>query len=162
MTRFDHSVDVGDGKRYVKVVFPVRDEPVGSESMWAEVLPGDLLRVKNIPIWTSDISLDDVVAGRRRRDQVWFDGVRERAGHSTYRIAFQGPDGTQNPQPDFDRLIEMGCALERASKSIVAIDVPAEMDIDAVYRFLEDGMARGIWWFDELHCGHSARGPKPG
>jgi hypothetical protein len=157
MTRFDHSVDVGDGKRYVKVVFPVRDEPVRSESMWAEVLRGGLLRVKNIPIWTSGISLDDVVAGRHHHGVVWFDGVRQRAGHSTYRIAFRDPDGSLNPQPDFDRLIDLGCGFERGSKRMVAIDVPAEMDVDAVYRMLEDGMARGIWWFDELNFGHPAQ-----
>jgi hypothetical protein len=164
MRPFDGSVDVGDGRRYAKVVFPVEDEPgVESESMWTEVLPGGLYRIKNIPVWKSGVSLEDVVAGRRDGDQIRYQSVRQRAGHSTYRIALQDSGGTARQQPELDRLIKMGCGCERASKRLVAIDVPAEVDIDAIYGLLEAGMAQGTWWFDELHCGHPLGDPsRPG
>lgn len=67
MTRFDHSVNASDGRRYVKVVFPVEREPgVSSESMWTEVLPDGSYQLKNIPAWVSGLSLDDVVVARAR------------------------------------------------------------------------------------------------
>jgi hypothetical protein len=155
MTQFDHSVNVGDGKRYVKMVFPVEGEPeVSSESMWTDVLADGCYQVKNIPAWVSGLSLEDVVVGRRRGAEIWYQAVRRRGGHSTYRIAFQDPEGLRNPQPDFDRLKTLGCGYERVSPRLVALDVPAETDLDVVYQLLEAGMARGSWWFDELHCGH--------
>jgi hypothetical protein len=155
MSRFDHSVSVGDGRRYVKLVFPVDGEPgVTSETMWAEVLPDGNYQLKSIPAWVSGISLDDVVAARERGSETWYHAVRQRGGHSTYRVAFQDPDGLQRPQPDFDRLRNLGCNYERVSPRIVALDVPAEIDVDSIYRLLETGMARGVWWFDELHSGH--------
>jgi hypothetical protein len=60
----------------------------------------------------------------------------------------------KNPQPDFERLRAEGCGFERLSKRLVAMDVPAKVDADLIYRLLEEGMGNGTWWFDELHCGH--------
>ena len=158
MRPFDGTVDVGNGKRYVKLVFPVEDEAgPRSEAMWAEVLPRGEYRLKNIPVWASGIALEDVVSGRRRDDQIWYHSVHRRGGHSTYRIAFQDPVGLGKPQPELERLIAMGCGYERASERLVGLDVPANVDADAVYGRLEEGMARGTWWFDELHCGHPLR-----
>jgi hypothetical protein len=155
MTQFDHSVDIGDGRRYTKVVFPVEGEPgVTSESMWTEVLPDGLYQVKNIPVWVSGLSLDDVVVGRRRGDEIWYRAVDRRGGHSTYRIAFQDPDGLNKPHPELDHLQTLGCGYERVSPRLVALDIPAEVDADIVYQELEAGMANGAWWFDEMHCGH--------
>jgi hypothetical protein len=154
MTQFDHSVTLGDGRRYVKVIFAVTGEPVAWESMWTEVLPDGSFQLKNIPVWVSGLSLDDVIDGRRRGTEIWFRKVRRRSGHSTYRIAFQDPSGPQGPQPEFDALNSLGCGYERVRGRFIALDVPAETDVDAVYQLLEDGMAGGKWWFDELHSGH--------
>jgi len=155
MTQFDHSVGVGDGRRYVKVVFAVEGEPtVTSESMWTELLPDGTYQLKNIPAWVSGVSLDDIVDGSRLGAEVWFKAVRRRGRHSTYRVAFQDPKGLQAPQPEFDALKSLGCGFERVSQRLVALDVPADADADAVYGLLEDGMAGGRWWFDELHAGH--------
>lgn len=156
MREFDHSVRVGDGRRYTKVAFVMDEEAGGSESMWTEVLSDGTFRIKNIPAWVSGVSFDDVIVGQRRDDKVWFDKVESRGGHSTYRLAFQDPAGPQGVQPEFDALQVLGCGFERISPRFVALDVPAETDVVAVYRVLEDGMASGRWWFDEMHFGHKA------
>jgi hypothetical protein len=155
MTQFDHSVDVGDDKRYVKVVFPVEGEPgVTSESMWTEVLAEDTYRIKNIPAWVSGLALEDVVVGRHREGEIWYHTVAMRGGHSTYRIAFQDPEGLSKPHPELDQLQALGCRHERVSSRLAALDVPADVDADIVYQALEAGMAAGSWWFDELFSGH--------
>jgi hypothetical protein len=155
MARFDHSVSVGDGKRYAKMVFLVDGEPgITSEAIWTEVLPDGDYRVRNIPVWVSGVSLDDVVTADARGSELWYRAVRRRSGHSTYRVAFQDPSGTQRAQPDLDRLGSLGCGYERVSPRMFALDVPAEVDVEAIYQLLEAGMARGLWWFDELHSGH--------
>jgi hypothetical protein len=155
MTRFDHSVSVGDGRRYVKVFFPVEREPgVTSESMWTEVLPDGSYQLKNIPAWVSGLSLDDVVVARAREEQLWFKAVRRRGGHSTFRIAFQNPERQRRPQPDFEALLAMRCHNAGDSPRLLALDVPAETSVDEVHRLLAEGMLRGQWWFDEMHFGH--------
>jgi hypothetical protein len=159
MTTFDHSVSVGDDRRFEKMIFPVTEEAeFKSESMWTELLPDGSYQVKNIPAWASGLALEDVVDGRRRGGELWFRRIRQQGGHSTYRIAFQDPDGLKIPQPDFERLRAEGCRFEHFSKRLVAMDIPAEVDADLIYRLLEEGMAKGIWWFDELHCGHPVAG----
>ena len=71
MSQFDHSVSVGDARRYVKVVFPVEGESqVTSESMWTELQPDGAYQLKNIPAWVSGLSLGDVIVGRRRGAEV--------------------------------------------------------------------------------------------
>lgn len=156
MSRFDHSVSVGDARRYTKVAFVIEEEPGGSESMWVEALSDGTFRIKNIPAWVSGVSFDDVIVSKRRDGEVWFDKVKSRGGHSTYRLAFQDPAGPQGVQPEFDALQALGCGFERISPRFIALDVPPETDVIAVYRALEDGMASGRWWFDELHYGHEA------
>ncbi len=54
----------------------------------------------------------------------------------------------------FERLTSIGCGFERVTPRIVALDIPAEVDADVVYAILEEGIELGIWWFDEMHCGH--------
>jgi hypothetical protein len=34
---------------------------------------------------------------------------------------------------------------------------PATTDIYEVYGLLNEGMAEGTWWFDEMHVGHALR-----
>jgi hypothetical protein len=155
MATFDHSVSVGDRRRFENMVFPVAQEAeFKSESMWTELLSDGSYQVKNIPAWASGLALEDVVDGQMRDGELWFRRVRKPGGHSTYRIAFQDSDGLKNPQPDFERLRAEGCGFERLSKRLVAMDVPAKVDADLIYRLLEEGMGNGTWWFDELHCGH--------
>jgi hypothetical protein len=161
MTRFDHSVSVGDGRRYVKVVFAVeRDPGVTSESMWTEIFPDGSYQLKNIPACVSGLSLDDVVVARAREEQLWFKAVRRRGGHSTFRIAFQDPEGLGRPQPEFDALLALGCRSEAVSPRLIALDVPVETSVYEVHRLLAEGMVRGQWWFDELHFGHPRSGSR--
>jgi hypothetical protein len=100
------------------------------------------------------LALEDVVVGRRREGEIWFQSVVTRGGHSTYRIAFQDPEGLSKPHPELDHLQALGCGYERVSSRIVALDIPEDVDADIVYQALEAGMAAGSWWFDELFSGN--------
>lgn len=155
MTRFDHSISGSDGQRYMKMVFPVPDDPsVGTESMWVEVIGDGTYRLKNIPGWTSGLAVDDVVAGHETDGILRFDRTLARGGHSTYRVAFQSQEPSLERSGAVERLRSLGCGLEKLSDRMLAVDVPAEVSIHDVYIWLEQAMADGVWWFDELHCGH--------
>lgn len=51
----------------------------------------------------------------------------------------------------------LGCTYERATKRLLAIEVPPTADIYAVYKLLEAGARAGVWSFQEGHCGHPLR-----
>lgn len=132
--------------------------PDGSvETLWAEPMGSGRYRLMNLPFVAFGLSLGDIVAAKWRRGPPVFDRVIERSGHSTYRIALQ--DGVSAEQFDeaWRGLREIGCGIERFTARAFGIDVPPTTDIDATYRLLEDGMASGIWWFDEVHVGHRPR-----
>jgi hypothetical protein len=155
MRQIDRSIVGSDGHDYLKMVFRVTDDPhVGTESMWVEVVGDGRFRLKNIPGRTPGVALDDVVLGRQVGGRLEFIRTDKRAGHSTYRVAFQserpGPENSET----LDSLRALGCGFERLSDRLVAIDVPPEVDIHEAHAVLDQGMADGNWWFDELHCGH--------
>ncbi|MFN0171961.1 MAG: DUF4265 domain-containing protein [Bryobacteraceae bacterium] len=60
------------------------------------------------------------------------------------------------------RLSELGCTDKVAKRQWITIDVPSDSDVFAVYRILEEGVAQGVWSFEEAHCGHpSVRSAEP-
>lgn len=157
MRQIDRSIIGSDDQRYVRMVFPVVDDPyVGTESMWAKDIGDRTFRLKNIPGWTSGLAIDDVVAGRERDGILRFDQTLAFGGHSTYRVAFQSEEPGPARSAAVERLRALGCGLEHLSDRTLAVDVPADVRLHDVHASLEQAMADGIWWFDKLHCGHPA------
>lgn len=161
MTRFEHDLVAGDdGREYAKIEFPVlNDLHVNSETMWGQHIEGERFRLMNIPGWVGGVSRGDAVDTQRKGTHRTFKGVVERAGHSTYRVAFQDPDATPDSHPRWTQLLSLGCSIEALSTRMFAVDVPSETPIETVYAALRDGMVDGEWWFDEMHCGHLVGAP---
>lgn len=136
----------------VKVTIPLPEgtwHRHASEGLWAESLGTNRFRLRNIPFFAYELSLDDVV-------QVGHSGVDviERAGHSTYRVFLR--DGL--PPSDLDewlgRLELAGANYERATARLIALDVPPAADVFGVYDVLKQGTDRHVWDFEEGHVGH--------
>lgn len=155
MTLVDHATP-SVGEHDTKMMFPVVDDPtVGSETMWVENLGDGTFRLRNIPGWATGLAAEDVVAARQQGNVLAYTETIASGGHSTYRLAFQQPDPTDAQSKAVEKLRDLGCAFEKLSNRVLAVDVPPDADIRAVYKLLEDSMADGIWWFDELHCGQT-------
>jgi hypothetical protein len=133
----------------------VRREPIGTESMWAEVCGGGRYRLRNSPFYAYGVSFLDVVVAEHLEGQLTVTRIILRGGHSTYRLKLA--DATT--QEEFLRrwaVIEaLGCNYEGGNRRLYAVDIKPEADIHAVYRELERGENEGVWIFEEAHCGHA-------
>jgi hypothetical protein len=141
----------------VKVIFDIADENGGvlkTESLWAEAFGNNSYRLRNVPFIVFGFSEQDVVTATETEDVLKVTGVAVRGGHSTYRLVL--PEDTSEEQflQDWHPLQDLGCTYERATRRLVAVDVPPDSDIYAVYKVLEAGEAGKQWEFEEAHCGH--------
>jgi hypothetical protein len=142
----------------VKLSVPLpADSEHGTENVWVESVADGKYRVRNIPTWAYDLSLDDVVEAHEAEDgRLMLDRVAGRGGHSTYRIIpFDGTD-RKTFLSKWSLLEDEGCTYEsHSSQPLYAVDVPPAADIQRVYKLLEEGEQDGVWDFEEGHCGHS-------
>lgn len=157
----EHEVEPGDFARTLrKVRFPLSAEDarqgVEAEILWAGPIPESRFRIESIPFYVYGISYHDVVSAVEVDGLLRFRSVVSRGGHSTYRILLKDPQGYQSE--DFvlawKPLEVLGCRHEVAKQRWVAIDVPSATDVFTVYHLLEASADRGIWTFEEAHCGH--------
>ncbi|SPF53594.1 conserved hypothetical protein [Candidatus Sulfopaludibacter sp. SbA4] len=150
----------------VNLPLPPEDQAQGveAENLWAEPLGEDLYRIDNVPFYAYGISHEDVVVADEADGRLRFRAIAARGGHSTYRVLVKDSAGFESAgfQKLWARLSELGCTHEVAKRRWISIDVPSDSDIFVVYRILEEGMAQGVWTFEEAHCGHpSVRSGEP-
>lgn len=149
--------------RRVKVLIPLpedSDHGLGAENLWAESVADGAYRVRNIPTWAYELSLDDVIEAHEAEDgRLTLDRVVRRGGHSTYRII---PDAGTDEATFLARwapLHDAGCTYESHSdRARYAVDVSPEANIHKVYALLHAGEDDGVWEFEEGHCGHPVDG----
>lgn len=131
----------------------------GAESMWAEDLGRGRYRLRNSPFHAYDVSFGDVVRGEPSEGVIWFKGVLERSGNSTFRIRLQR--GLTHESPDFveawSPFKALGCGYEGGNfgrAQIFAINVPDSADIETIWHLLMEGENRGLWEVEVVQCDH--------
>lgn len=145
----------------VKVHFPLspqdRSQGVEAENLWAMKLGRDKFKLDNIPFYVYGVSSGDIVTAEMADGRLVFRRVVERGGHSTYRLLVKDEAGFESEH--FKRLRvqleKLGCSYEVAKRRWIAVDVPPDTDVFAVYKLLESGEGAGDWDFEEGHCGHA-------
>jgi Domain of unknown function (DUF4265) len=144
---------------FVKIRFELNAKDwkgLKSESLWAlEVRPAEYL-IRNSPFYIYGISTEDTVHAKSDDGILRFAGVAKRGGHSTYRILLRDPETIESPRfrESWQPLRDIGCTYELAKTSWLSVDIPPATGIVAAYRLLENGESKGIWTFEEAHCGH--------
>jgi hypothetical protein len=137
-----------------RVFFLAEENAVGEvEALWTERVPGGF-RIDNVPLVVFGVSRGDVVEAESRGEDLWFSGVVERGGHSTYRVML-AEEKEASDDPGVRDLVALGCGYEALTPRFFALDVPPETDVRRVYALLERGLVKGRWTFDEAHHGHS-------
>lgn len=122
------------GEKLLKLQFDVEGGDV--ETLWAEPLGGRLYRLDNSPFYAYGVSWRDVVEADPEVDDGLpvFRRVVEKSGHRTVRVLVERPD-------ELDRLrsgiTELGCTFEGAWSRLISVDVPPEVELESVRRFLE-------------------------
>ncbi|MGC3997230.1 MAG: DUF4265 domain-containing protein [Anaeromyxobacter sp.] len=122
--------------------------------LWGEPLGSGRYRIESSAFFAYGISRDDIVGATEEGGATpLLDEVLEKGGHRTLRVALDdGIDLRAAPmQKLLERLIEMGCTHEVLRPKIVAIDLPPEVDVQAIAALLQS-LAEGghlIWeWAD--------------
>jgi hypothetical protein len=122
-----------------------------TETMWAERVDEARYKLRSVPFYARGLSVEDIVRTEKHDSVDVIIGVIIHGGHSTYRI-FLG-EGIAPESDTFSQywepLATVGCTFERATKRLLAVDIPPFADIHHVYAALEEGEAAGIWDFEE-------------
>jgi hypothetical protein len=144
----------------IKVPLPPNDASGGeAEWLWADADSENQFILRNIPVFAFGLSYGDLVNAPLVDGVPVFSDVAQSNGHSTYRIYSKhdrhAPEVIDLP----DCLKATGVGTELATDRIVALDVPPETDVYAVYSALQEAERNGIIEFEEGHCGHVHRGP---
>ena len=147
------------GRSLVKVLFflPAGWHGHASETLWAEWLGGNRVRLLNTPFFAKGISRNDIISVRRDDGWLTLDAVIERSGHSTVRLLLDPHIPTAEYQRAWQPVQKWGCNCESVLEGryrLIAVDIPPRADFDAVHDALERGERAGVWQYDEAHCGH--------
>jgi hypothetical protein len=127
---------------------------VEAEWAWGELVDGNIYALRNVPFYAMGLSHDDRVKVNDVEGTLSMEGVVSRGGHSTYRIFSKNGHDDPRVQLLLKKLNELHCDIEVGTKSLIAVDVLPEADIQSVYRALEEAKDDGIIDFQEGHCGH--------
>lgn len=118
--------------------------PVSVESVWSEKLDGNIFKIKNIPFYTKEASLDDDVSVDRGVDGEWvFKGVVTASDNSTLRIVFFEV-GEREVEKILEELVNVGCAWEGMGARFYSVNIPGKVNLDDVLLLL-DGHAENGW-----------------
>lgn len=147
----DRQMRTESSPELAKVVFEFkRDEwhGHGAESMWAIRIREREFALDNTPFFVYGASYRDIVKVKESHGQLVVRKVVRRSGHSTYRVFVTDRSSFEELK---SKLEKMGCAFERATEDLYAIDVPPESGIDDVCGVLEQGKLDSVWDFEEGH-----------
>jgi hypothetical protein len=147
--------DPGGG--LVKLTVPLEAQAwhgSATETLWAEKLANGQYRLRNTPFYAYGLSVEDIVFAQEEAGGLVFTGIARHGGHSTYRIVKSEGVALSRFQEQWEPLQKLGCSYEEGPGRLLAVDVPPEADIHAVYSILEQGEQGRSWSFEEGHCGH--------
>jgi hypothetical protein len=143
----------------VRIRVPLEPPPEAAgpsdDWLWAEPLGSGRFRIESGPFFAYGLSRDDVVrtAEAPRGEAPRVEDVLEKSGHRTLRMALDPQVELTDAavQGLLERLLEMGCTHETLRPKLVALDVPASVDVTLVVELLQ-AMSEGaavVWeWAD--------------
>ncbi len=109
--------------------------------LWAEPLGSGRFRIESCPFFAYGVSRDDVVSAVEAagEDAPWLEAVVDKGGHRTLRLALDPAVelADASVQGLLERLLELGCTHEALRPKLVAVDVPAEVDVAVVAALLQ-------------------------
>lgn len=150
-----------DERSLVKITFDLdQDEdgypPVDCEYLWAKPVGGNLYELDNTPFFVRGISTADLVeAEPDEHRELRFKALNRPSGHTTLRVIVfrESSDGrpiTARVRSLRQRLSELGCSSELSHLAgLIAVDVPPNIELDAVLSVLSDGEASSLWEYEE-------------
>jgi len=125
-----------DASSMVKIYFEIEQDddgypPVAVESVWAAPEAG-AYRIANIPFFSDDATIGDIVSCVEEEGKLWFDEVIRESGNSLiWVILFEA--GGSDVVKDLENA---GCEVERYNAQQLAISVPENVPLETVQNYL--------------------------
>ena len=122
------------------------------EFFWAlPILNG--FELDNIPFYIKAVSCGDIVSADKIDGALYMKELLKSTGHSTVRILFS----KQHEIQDACKILQnMGCALEGSYiNCLISIDIPPVISYKNVQAYLDDGVSRDKWEYEEGCLGFS-------
>jgi len=122
--------------------------PVAVESLWASrTAESNEFVVDNIPFFTYEAALGDVVRVRQEDGELWFDDVAKRSENSLLRVVFFDKEHIDEVS---EKLVALGCSTEHmATHSLIAVNVPASASLAEVQAYLQESADAGVLDYEE-------------
>ncbi len=139
-------------KTHKKVIFKlIKDAdgypPAEWESVWAIPKEDGLFEIDNVPFYTKNISCGDLVSVKIEDDEYHFNQLIKESKHTTIRVIIFDPNVVQEVR---DKLTTLGCSSELSHISkFIAVDIPANVDINIVTKYLDEGENNDDWEYEE-------------
>lgn len=136
----------------VKVVFQLqRDEdgypPVDLEGLWAELIDESTARIDNIPFFSREVALGDIVKFAKVGDEFRYTATVEHSGNSLVRVVYYSPVDPAKLRRQIDGF---GCETELDEQhTLIAVSVPPAGDLHGLQEFLQVGETRGEVGYEE-------------
>jgi hypothetical protein len=143
--------------KHKKIFFQLNEEEqelaqATTESVWAlETKDGSYL-IDNIPFFTHQASLGDVVDVTSINGKAYFSSLIQPSSNSLLRVILLNAQEAEHLR---SKLSDLGCSSEQSHlRSLFSVNVPPETSITEVRSILEDGVHRGLWDYEEaiLRC----------
>ncbi|MBI2479256.1 MAG: DUF4265 domain-containing protein [Planctomycetia bacterium] len=115
------------------------DNEVHVETPWAIPVTTNQYKLDNCPFYAYRVSWGDIVEALPQEDGGFplFVRVVQKSGHRTVRVILDRPsDKSEDSQRVLDTLNKMGCTYERANPTYIVVDIPPEVELQAVAEYL--------------------------
>ena len=140
---------MGSSKVHFRLVQDGDGYPPGSvESLWAQTgnNAGEYV-VDNVPLFTRDATIGDVVHVREEDGHLWFDKVVHRSTNSLVRVVFFDPNAVERVN---ERLVNLGCSTEYlAAHKLLAVSIPITVSLQNVQGYLKTEASSGTLDYEE-------------
>jgi hypothetical protein len=134
-------------ENYVKLLFKhdaFEEESI--ESAWAKK-KGEGYELNNILFYAKEYSLGDIIRAEEIEGELFATDLIEESGHSTIRILFSD---VALVQPTRDTLKSKGCASELSNiDQLISVDIPPEVSYASIKHYLDEGLAKELWEYQE-------------
>lgn len=130
--------------------------PFSIERVWVSARENGTFEIDNIPFFSYDVAMGDVVSAEEDDGDMYFEKLIEASGNSVIRVKL--PNEAEVLRLHHE-LRALGCDSESFG-TLLAVNVPAHVDYEPVFRLLQDGEDQDRWGFEEAVLCHK-RPPTP-
>lgn len=122
--------------------------PVAVESVWAT--PGSKSNeyvLDSIPFFTREATNGDMVKVLKKEGRFWFESIVKSSNNSLMRVVFFDRGCVEKIR---GQLVDLGCSTEYLEiHNLMSVDIPIEVDLTAVQKYLEAEVANGRIDYEE-------------